>query len=81
MQWQLIVDIPLKDLILEPEKYLPTNSEVETYIICRLGNDSQIAAESLRQVKGAGIVKDVIGGLKAWSKQVDSHLPQYWWKG
>ena len=69
--------MPLKDLILEPEKYLPTSSELDTYIICRLGNDSQIAAESLRQVKGAGIVKDVIGGLKAWSKQVNPYLPQY----
>lgn len=69
--------MPLKDLILEPGKYLPASSELDTYIICRLGNDSQIAAESLRQVKGVGIVKDVIGGLKAWSKQVDPHLPQY----
>jgi len=56
---------------------LPASSELDTYIICRLGNDSQIAAESLRQVKGGVIVKDVIGGLKAWSKQVDPHLPQY----
>ena len=69
--------MPLKDLVLEPEKYLPADSGLDTYIICRLGNDSQIAAQSLRQVKGAGIVKDVIGGLKAWSKQVDSYLPQY----
>ena len=71
------IDIPLKNLILDPEKYLPASSEVDTYIICRLGNDSQIAAESLRQVEGAGIVKDVIGGLKAWAKQVDPHLPLY----
>ncbi|KAF8802421.1 hypothetical protein BYT27DRAFT_7196607 [Phlegmacium glaucopus] len=71
------INIPLKDLILEPEKHLHPSSELDTYIICRLGNDSQIAAESLRQVEGAGVVKDVIGGLKAWSRQVDPHFPQY----
>jgi len=80
IQWQSFVDIPLQGLLLEPDKYLPASSELDTYVICRLGNDSQIAAESLRQVEGAGIVKDVIGGLKAWSKQVDPHFPQYWSK-
>lgn len=46
--------------------------------MCRLGNDSQIAVEALRSVSGEGdVVKDVVGGLKAWSRDVDATFPVY----
>jgi len=53
------------------------NSNDGLYIVCRLGNDSQIAAESLRRSSDNLIVKDVIGGLRAWSSQVDPEFPVY----
>ncbi|KAF8149809.1 hypothetical protein B0H34DRAFT_161853 [Crassisporium funariophilum] len=71
------LNVPLKDLLVEPEKYLPTDPEIDTYVVCRLGNDSQIAAASLRKVEGHRVVKDVIGGLRAWTTQVDSNFPVY----
>ena len=54
-------------------------AEVETYVICRLGNDSQIAADALRSTNACrgGVVKDLIGGLRAWSRDVDPHFPVY----
>uniref|UniRef100_A0A8H7Y0D3 Needs CLA4 to survive protein 3 n=1 Tax=Psilocybe cubensis TaxID=181762 RepID=A0A8H7Y0D3_PSICU len=68
-------NIPLKELLVKPENYIPSESPV--YIVCRLGNDSQIAAEALRRVKSDLVVKDVIGGLRAWTEQVDSNFPLY----
>lgn len=47
------------------------------YVICRLGNDSQIAAESLRAVASDIVIKDVVGGLRAWSKIIDPDFPYY----
>jgi adenylyltransferase/sulfurtransferase len=49
------------------------------YVICRLGNDSQIAAEALRSVGSdeVRVVRDIVGGLRAWSREVDSQFPVY----
>ncbi|KAF9000743.1 hypothetical protein BDQ17DRAFT_1307842 [Cyathus striatus] len=69
-------NVPLKEFLKEPVKYVPENPSAETYVVCRLGNDSQIAAESLRCM-GFTNVKDLIGGLKAWSEQVDNKFPVY----
>lgn len=50
------------------------------YVICRLGNDSQIVT---RQLKEAGLastgryIGDIKGGLRAWKSQVDSSWPEY----
>lgn len=54
---------------------------VPVYVICRRGNDSQIAAKrliaDLRESKSDVVVKDVIGGLHAWTKQIDDQFPIY----
>lgn len=47
-QWELFLDVPLDDLVNIPSKYLPENDTVKTYVLCRLGNDPQAAAEALR---------------------------------
>jgi len=78
-------DAPLSDLLSNPNKYLPANDKVKTYVLCRLGNDSQIAAEALRGLgRKTGINKDVdmvitdvIGGLRTWTKEVDPGFPDY----
>ena len=71
-------------------------------MVCRHGNDSQLAVRQLRQLfegqskksdnetkdggvpesgpahsKVAVVVRDIIGGLDRWSKEIDSTLPQY----
>lgn len=56
-----------------------TNEPV--YVICRRGNDSQIAAKELiadlQPLNASIVVKDVIGGLHAWSRQIDGEFPIY----
>lgn len=76
-------DVPLDEITSNPEAHLVTNENTEIYLICRLGNDSQIAANSLREyvqkntAEKKFIIKDVIGGLRAWSRDVDPLFPVY----
>lgn len=46
------------------------------YVVCRRGNDSQRAVAALR-VAGVSHGMDVVGGLEAWSQQVDPSFPTY----
>lgn len=48
----------------------------KVYVICRLGNDSQIAVRMM-QKKGIEQPKDIIGGLYRWSMKVDNTFPIY----
>jgi rhodanese-related sulfurtransferase len=41
-----IIDVPLTQLLKTPERYLFPSAR--TFVVCRLGNDSQIAARALR---------------------------------
>lgn len=70
-------DVPLKEILANPEAHVAARSNDRLYIICRLGNDSQIAAEYLRRAADNLVIKDVIGGLRAWSKQIDAQFPVY----
>ncbi|KAG5653797.1 hypothetical protein H0H81_010467 [Sphagnurus paluster] len=74
------INVPLNRLVANPLEYLPINPSTKTYVVCRLGNDSQIAADALRSVSldgSAANVKDVVGGLRAWSREVDPAFPVY----
>ena len=50
-------------------------------VVCRLGNDSQIAAKKLQSLglgqDGKRWVGDLKGGLKAWRDEVDGDFPDY----
>lgn len=70
-------NVPLHELVAKPEAYLPDDENILTYVVCRLGNDSQIAADALRHYRPAGGVRDVIGGLRAWSTEIDTNFPIY----
>lgn len=58
------------------------------YVVCRRGNDSQIAVQLLKDYfekqSSAGkdassiVVKDIVGGLSLWTDEVDSQFPKYW---
>ncbi|KAI0059191.1 hypothetical protein BV25DRAFT_1809420 [Artomyces pyxidatus] len=68
------IHVPLRELVAHPATFVRSD-DAETYVVCRLGNDSQIAADALR---GAGVVaKDMVGGLRAWSRDVDPEFPIY----
>lgn len=67
------VDVPLADIVANPANYLSSYSR--TVVVCRLGNDSQIAADALRGPGGR--VQDLVGGLRAWSQEVDPNFPIY----
>ena len=72
------IDIPLYDLVANPGDY--ASLVFETYVVCRLGNDSQIAADALRSVRPEDptlVIKDLVGGLRAWSRDVDPGFPVY----
>jgi len=45
-------------------------------VICRYGNDSQLAVQYLRQYL-KGDIRDIMGGLNAWSKEIDHSFPIY----
>jgi adenylyltransferase and sulfurtransferase len=48
----------------------------DVYVVCRRGNDSQIAVRYLQEkldIKS----KDIIGGLHAWTKEIDENFPIY----
>ena len=44
-------------------------------VLCRRGNDSQVAAATLR-ARGLARVLDLAGGLHAWADIVDPHMPK-----
>ncbi len=73
------IDVPINELVADPTKFVVPDAAypAETYVVCRLGNDSQIAASALREANPSFVVKDLIGGLQAWSRDVDSSFPIY----
>ncbi|CZR51019.1 related to molybdenum cofactor biosynthetic protein [Phialocephala subalpina] len=57
---------------------LPPDSPI--YVVCRLGNDSQVVTRKLKESgldKNGRYIGDIKGGLKAWKQQVDSSWPEY----
>ncbi|CAK7269018.1 hypothetical protein SEPCBS57363_003389 [Sporothrix epigloea] len=49
------------------------------YVVCRVGNDSQVVAKQLKSMgvdqQGTRFVGDIMGGLLAWKKEADSTFP------
>ena len=81
----LPLDIPLSEAVANPEGLRARSATSEasslTVFVCRLGNDSQIAADAVRQLKGSqtstGEIVDLVGGLRSWANDVDSQFPVY----
>ena len=78
------VNIPLADLQYEGrwevvrKRLADTGqSEADIYVLCRRGNDSQLAVGLLRKIFPNSSVRDVIGGLHAWTKHIDQSFPVY----
>ncbi|KAF4466920.1 hypothetical protein FALBO_6220 [Fusarium albosuccineum] len=49
------------------------------YLVCRVGNDSQIAAQKLKDLglanNGERFIGDILGGMRAWKADVDPSVP------
>ncbi|XP_055389065.1 adenylyltransferase and sulfurtransferase MOCS3 [Condylostylus longicornis] len=75
------MNIPLK-YILE-DKFLEliktyANAGSDVIIVCRRGNDSQLAVRHLSEkLRTLAFPKDIIGGLYAWQHKVDKTFPIY----
>ncbi|KZV77218.1 hypothetical protein PENSPDRAFT_679416 [Peniophora sp. CONT] len=72
------IHVPLRELVSSPDAraHLPVDlTGRRIVVVCRLGNDSQIGAAALRE---AGLdARDLRGGLRAWSGEVDPTFPVY----
>ena len=49
----------------------------DVYVVCRFGNDSQLAVNKLIQMDFTN-AKDIIGGLSKWVDDVDPKMPKYY---
>lgn len=61
-------------------EFLPKNfdkAEDEVFVICRYGNDSQLAAKKLIDELNFKRVKDIKGGMYKWSCDIDPTIPIY----
>ncbi|XP_037827876.1 adenylyltransferase and sulfurtransferase MOCS3 [Lucilia sericata] len=74
-------NIPLKSLL--DDSYLKLNDETikssnqPIVLLCRRGNDSQIAAQHLIQTFPNRKIYDIKGGLYSWHYKIDKNLPIY----
>jgi len=65
--------IPLNDV---PQRLHEIERDREIVVHCKMGGRSQRAAEFLAQ-SGFGNVKNLAGGITAWSNEVDPTVPKY----
>lgn len=67
---------------------LTPNQVGDIHVICRQGNDSQLAVQKMKELGLAGndndndgrrcrTIKDIKGGLMAWKRDVDPEWPEY----
>ncbi|KAF1831317.1 molybdopterin biosynthesis protein moeB [Decorospora gaudefroyi] len=56
-------------------------SEKPIFVVCRLGNDSQVVVKKMKQLGldagGKRYIGDIRGGLRAWRQSVDVEFPEY----
>ena len=69
----------LKVLDEDVREQASADAPLPLFVVCRRGNDSQLAVQKL-QLFFSDVpvtVKDIIGGLAAWSNEVDKNFPIY----
>ncbi|KAF8518478.1 hypothetical protein JB92DRAFT_3088024 [Gautieria morchelliformis] len=70
-------NVPLPELVANPSSYIDSDATSQIFVVCRLGNDSQIAADALRSIAAGRSIQDLVGGLRGWSRDVDPNFPVY----
>ena len=78
------INIPFNDIdkpeSIEKINHLVNDTNADKLVlVCRRGNDSQRAVKSLKQKMNPTtlVIKDIIGGLHAWSDKIDRTFPKY----
>ncbi len=66
--------IPLGDIMKRMDELDPTK---EAIIHCKMGGRSAKAIEMLQQAGYEGSLKNLKGGITAWSNDVDPTIPKY----
>ncbi len=66
--------IPLGDVLRRMDEIDPAR---ETVIHCKMGARSAKAMELLKQAGFTGAMKNLKGGITAWSNEVDPKVPKY----
>lgn len=73
--------IPIDDILKSESSLLSdllSENITDVIFICRRGNDSQLAVEKYKKILPAHLrLRDLIGGLRAWAKLIDSDMPIY----
>ncbi|KAL7753017.1 hypothetical protein RI367_001468 [Sorochytrium milnesiophthora] len=72
------INVPLRDLEkrMDEVRALVADGSVPVYAVCRRGNFSQLAVQSLRQ-HGLSNAFDIERGLEGWQADVDGDFPVY----
>jgi sulfur-carrier protein adenylyltransferase/sulfurtransferase len=71
-----IPGVPLLPLSQLPQRFQELDKNQAYYVHCKAGGRSAKAVEFLRQ-QGFKNVKNVAGGITAWSEQIDPSVPKY----
>lgn len=66
--------IPLGDIVKKMNEIDPTR---ETVVHCKAGGRSAKAIAALRNAGFEGELKNLKGGITAWSNEVDPKIPKY----
>jgi adenylyltransferase/sulfurtransferase len=66
--------IPLGEVI---KRMGELNEKRETVVHCKMGGRSARAIEALRAAGYTGDLKNLKGGITAWSNEVDPKIPKY----
>ena len=69
--------------IVDARQETNVRNETHVVLVCRRGNDSQIARQILEKYFNSKtrdneiIISDIIGGLEAWTNRINSKFPKY----
>lgn len=66
--------IPLGEIVSRMKELDPSR---ETVIHCKMGGRSARAIDALGRAGFTGSMKNLVGGITAWSNDVDPHVPKY----
>lgn len=75
------INVPLAQ-VLDDSYIQQFNQQLESkdfpiVVVCRRGNDSQIAVQHMKNRFPDHSIRDLEGGLHAWTKQIDDSFPIY----
>ncbi len=66
--------IPLGEILSRMNELDPTR---EAVIQCKVGGRSARAIEAMQQSGYPGRLKNLVGGITAWSNEIDRSIPKY----